>query len=341
MTSLRTGLAKDKGIITSAYINLRPKAEIDAVFLHYLLHSYDVKKVFYALGSGLRQNLSYTDFKYLRLPIPSSEEQRAITAFLDEKCAKVDEAVRIKEEQIALLRERRQILIQEAVTRGLNPAAPMKDSGVDWIGQIPSHWEVRKLRDVGRFQNGISQSAEYFGSGYPFVTYGDVFNNDTVPNPPSGLARSSKRDQSIYSVKRGDIFFTRTSETISEIGIACSCSDDMPTATFSGFLIRCRPANDLIDPAYARYVFRSQYVRTFFAREVNIITRASLGQDSLKNLPVFVPPLPEQMEIAAQIKTYCEKIDKAISIKDLQIAALKEYKTSLIDAAVTGKIKVA
>jgi len=96
MTSLRTGLARDTGIITSAYINLRPKAEIDPAFLHYLLHSYDVKKVFYALGSGLRQNLSYDDFKYLRLPIPSPEEQRAIAAFLDEKCAKVDEAVRIK-----------------------------------------------------------------------------------------------------------------------------------------------------------------------------------------------------------------------------------------------------
>jgi len=143
MTSLRTGLARDTGIITSAYINLRPKADIDPKFLHYLLHSYDVKKVFYALGSGLRQNLSYEDFKYLRLPIPP-QEQRAIAAFLNGKCATIDEAVRIKEEQIRLLAERRQILIQEAVTRGLNPDAPMKDSGIDWIGQIPAHWEVKK-----------------------------------------------------------------------------------------------------------------------------------------------------------------------------------------------------
>lgn len=146
MTSLRTGLARDTGIITSAYINLRPKAEIDPKFMHYLLHSYDVKKVFYALGSGLRQNLSYQDFKYLRLPIPSTEEQHTIAAFLDGKCATVDEAVRIKEAQIALLRERRQILIQQAVTRGLNPDAPMKDSGIDWIGRIPAHWEIKRLR---------------------------------------------------------------------------------------------------------------------------------------------------------------------------------------------------
>ena len=148
VTSLRTGLAKDHGIITSAYINLRPKPNACAEFLHYLLHSYDVKKVFYGLGSGLRQNLSYVDFKYLTIPLPSLPEQRAIVAFLDEKCAKIEGAVKIKEDQIALLRERRQIIIEDAVTRGLNPAAPMKDSGIDWIGQIPVHWAVKRNKHM-------------------------------------------------------------------------------------------------------------------------------------------------------------------------------------------------
>ena len=148
VTSLRTGLAKDHGIITSAYINLRPKPNAYAEFLHYLLHSYDVKKVFYGLGSGLRQNLSYVDFKYLTIPLPSLPEQRAIVAFLDDKCAKIEGAVKIKEDQIALLRERRQIIIQDAVTRGLNPATTMKDSGIDWIGQIPAHWEVKRNKHM-------------------------------------------------------------------------------------------------------------------------------------------------------------------------------------------------
>jgi len=156
VTSLRTGLAKDHGIITSAYINLRPKPNAYAEFLHYLLHSYDVKKVFYGLGSGLRQNLSYVDFKYLTIPLPSLPEQRAIVAFLDDKCAKIDGAVKIKEDQIALLRERRQIIIQDAVTRGLNPATPMKDSGIDWIGQIPTHWEVKRLRFLGNAVIGLT-----------------------------------------------------------------------------------------------------------------------------------------------------------------------------------------
>lgn len=340
MTSLRTGLARDTGIITSAYINLRPRAEIDPKFMHYLLHSYDVKKVFYALGSGLRQNLSYDDFKYLRLPIPRPDEQRAIATFLDRKCATIDEAVRIKQEQIILLRECRQILIQQAVTRGLNPDAPMKDSGIDWIGQVPAHWQILKMRDIGRFQNGISEGAEYFGSGAPFVTYGDVFKNEILPVTPSGLAASDRRAQYLYSVKKGDIFFTRTSEVASEIGIASACTADIPMATFSGFLIRFRPTEGHIDPDFARFLFRSNYVRVFFAHEVNIVTRASLGQELLKNLPVFTPPIDEQKAIARKLVAETLRIDNAISIKQDQIASLKEYKTSLISSAVTGKIKV-
>ncbi|KXV41037.1 hypothetical protein AD942_03780 [Gluconobacter japonicus] len=340
MTSLRTGLARDTGIITSAYINLRPKADIDPKFLHYLLHSYDVKKVFYALGSGLRQNLSYEDFKYLRLPIPTLQEQRAIAAFLDGKCATIDEAVRIKEEQIRLLAERRQILIQEAVTRGLNPDAPMKNSGIDWIGRIPAHWEILKLRNMGGFQNGISEAAEYFGSGHPFITYGDVFNNEVLPQNASGLAKSDSRAQTLYSVRAGDIFFTRTSEITSEIGIASAATSDIPKATFSGFLIRFRPKAGRIVPEYARFLFRSDYVRMFFAHEVNIVTRASLGQELLKNLPVFAPPRDEQARIATWLEGKTKDLDGAIDLKKSQITALREYKTSLINAAVTGKIKV-
>lgn len=116
VTSLRTGLAKDHGIITSAYINLRPKPNADAEFLHYLLHSYDVKKVFYGLGSGLRQNLSYVDFKYLTIPLPSIKEQRAIVEFLDKECAKVDRGIEMIRRQIAALKEYKTSLINAAVT---------------------------------------------------------------------------------------------------------------------------------------------------------------------------------------------------------------------------------
>lgn len=331
------------GLISPAYTVLKRRSDnLIANYYRYLFKSAVFISELQTSIVGIREgkNISFEELSYSLMPIPPAEEQRAIVSFLDKKCATIDEAVRIKDEQIKLLRERRQVLIQQAVTRGLNPDVPMKGSGTDWIGEIPVHWEILKLRNIGRFQNGISEGAEYFGSGAPFVTYGDVFNNETLPGTPSGLAASDRRAQYLYSVKKGDVFFTRTSEVASEIGIACACMADISMATFSGFLIRFRPTEGLIDPSFARFLFRSNYVRVFFAHEVNIVTRASLGQGLLKNLPVFTPPIGEQKAIARKLASETSRIDRAISIKQDQIAAIKEYKTSLINAAVTGKIKV-
>lgn len=318
-TSLRTGLARDNGIITSAYINLRPKRRIDPAFLHYLLHSYDVKKVFYALGSGLRQNLSYDDFKYLRLPIPSTEEQRAITAFLDEKCAKVDEAVRIKEEQIALLRERRQILIQEAVTRGLNPDAPMKDSGIDWIGPIPDHWKVRRFRFLCSITTGGRNTEDRVEGGrYPFFVRSQTaerinsysFDGEAVLTAGDGAGVGK-----VYHYYSGKFDFHQRVYKFSHFrGVA------------------------------GRYIYHYLDANFF---NVALLGTAKSTVDSLRlpliqNFPVVFPPSPrEQQEILQEISRWSEEIDEALSIKESQIAALKEYKTTLINAAVTGKIKVA
>ncbi|WP_300396188.1 restriction endonuclease subunit S [Henriciella sp.] len=337
-----SGVSPLDGSVSLINIVLEPK-RILPEFCHHLLKSYAFVEEYYRVGRGIVADLwttRYDEMRTILVALPSPKEQRAIAAFLDGKCATIDEAVRIKEAQIRLLAERRQILVQQAVTRGLNPAAPMKDSGIDWIGQIPAHWEVLKLRNMGSFQNGISEAADYFGSGHPFITYGDVFNNEILPENASGLAKSDSRAQALYSVKAGDIFFTRTSEVASEIGIASAATSDIPKATFSGFLIRFRPKVGSIVPEFARFLFRSDYVRVFFAHEVNIVTRASLGQELLKNLPVFAPPPDEQVRIATWLEGKTQDLDGAIDFKKSQITALREYKTSLINAAVTGKIKL-
>jgi len=155
-TSLRTGLAKNKGIITSAYMNLSVIGSNSNKYYYYLLHSIDTNKVIYGLGSGLRQNLSYDDFKRFLFPVPLPKEQTAIAEFLDRKTTQIDQAIEIKEKQIELLKERRQILIQNAVTKGLDPNVKMKNSGVEWIGEIPEHWEVRKIKHLSRVKRGAS-----------------------------------------------------------------------------------------------------------------------------------------------------------------------------------------
>lgn len=332
-TSLRTGLARDKGIITSAYINLRPKREIDPAFLHYLLHSYDVKKVFYALGSGLRQNLSYDDFKYLRLPIPSTEEQHAITAFLDEKCAKVDEAVRIKEEQIALLRERRQILIQEAVTRGLNPDAPKKDSGIDWIGEIPAHWKVqrnfallREMKASGRADLPVLSVSIHSG-----VSSEELSEEDNIRSVIKIEDRTAYKE-----VRPGDVAYNMMRAW--QGGIGAVTVHGMVSPAY----VVARPSAALVAD-YFELLYRSPiFIRQMDSHSKGITDfRKRLYWDDFKNLVTLVPPHGEQVGIVEYVAGASRKIDDGIAIKESQIAALKEYKTTLINAAVTGKIKVA
>lgn len=329
-TSLRTGLARDKGIITSAYINLRPKREIDPAFLHYLLHSYDVKKVFYALGSGLRQNLSYDDFKYLRLPIPSTEEQHAITAFLDEKCAKVDEAVRIKEEQIALLRERRQILIQEAVTRGLNPDVPMKDSGIDWIGEIPAHWEVKRNKNMFVEINERSHKG----------TEQHLSMSQKLGLVPAELVEKSLVSESYEGaklVRAGDLVLNRLKAHLAVFSIAPTMG--LVSPDYSVF----RP---FVAGASSRY-FEALFKTSIYLGEFRLRVRGivegfyRLYTDSFMDVPLLVPPQDERIRIMDHVERSSVKLDDAIHIKESQITALKEYKATLINAAVTGKIKVA
>ena len=321
VTSLRTGLAKDHGIITSAYINLRPKPNAYAEFLHYLLHSYDVKKVFYGLGSGLRQNLSYVDFKYLTIPLPSLSEQRAIVAFLDDKCAKIEGAVRIKEDQIALLRERRQIIIQDAVTGGLNPAAPMKDSGIDWIGQIPAHWELKSIRYAFRFRN------------YQRV-------------PISASDREGKQGEYPYYGASGiidyvqDYIFDEDLILIAEDG-ANLLSKSTPLAFVATGKYWVNNHAHILEPLFPGFKYWAELLSAAdYTVYISGSAQPKLTRDRLGSVRVPVPPADERNAIISFIEQESDKFRNAISIKERQIAALKEYKTSLINAAVTGKIKV-
>ncbi|MCU9809067.1 hypothetical protein LEQ06_13425 [Paraclostridium sp. AKS46] len=120
----------------------------------------------------------------------------------------------------------------------------MKDSGVEWLGEIPKDWEVKRLRFLGKLQNGISKSSDQFGFGYPFVSYSNVYKNIELPQSVEGLVNSTNEERKMYSVKERDVFFTRTSETVEEIGFASTCMKSIKNATFAGFLIRFRPNDE-------------------------------------------------------------------------------------------------
>lgn len=277
---------------------------------------------------------------HFKIPLPPSTEQIPLINYLDNHCSKIDVLLSKIHSSIEEYKKLKQAVIAQAVTKGVRGEREMKDSGVDYIGQIPSEWFFCKLRNVGDTQNGISKSSEFFGKGFPFVSYSDVYKNYSLPFAVSGLVESTPEEQERYSVKEGDIFFTRTSETIEEVGFSCVCEKDIPNATFAGFLIRVRPFSDKLHTPYAKYYFRSSHLRFYLVKEMNLVTRASLGQSLLKSMPVLLPPLEEQKEIANYLDAKCAEIDGLIAKKEQLVKELESYKKSLIYEVVTGKREV-
>ena len=310
-------------------------------FIFRFIQSDRTRRYFEVNSNGItRYGLGKASIENLFLPIPPDSEQTQIANFLDCKTEQIDELIRIKERRIALLQEQRTALINQTVTKGLDPNVEMKPSGVEWIGEIPKHWEITKLRHLGILQNGISKDSGSFGLGYPFLSYGDVYNNETLPTRVRGLVKSTEVDRERYAVMEKDVFFTRTSETIEEIGISSTCMKTIENCVFSGFLIRFRNTSEVLTKEFSKYYFPSRLPRIFLAREVNIVTRSSLSQELLKRLPVLLPPMDEQEEIANFLDHKTRQIDELVATEQRKIELLKEYRQSLISETVTGKIDV-
>ncbi|HHP0358738.1 TPA: restriction endonuclease subunit S [Campylobacter jejuni] len=312
-------------------------------YYSYLFQIKNVQKFLkiYAYGiMEIRKSIDYLDFKKMSLPVLPLKEQKQIANFLDEKCEQIANFIEKKEKLINLLKEQKQALINETITKGLDKNVNFKDSGIEYLGEIPQHWRIVKFKYLGNFQNGISINSEAFGVGYPFVSYGDVYNNISIPFNVKGLVNSTIIDRKIYSVKKGDIFFTRTSETIDEIGISSVCLKTIENAVFAGFLIRFRADKKVLDSNFAKFHFRRNLNQYFFAKENGLVTRASLSQELLGKLPVIIPPLKEQEQIANFLDEKCEKIDLLIEKTEKQIELIKEYKTTLINQAVCGRISL-
>ena len=315
--------------------------DIDSAFLFYYLRELFPVTLEMANAKSTVDSVRLPMLQDFTVLLPSPAEQQRIAAYLDDQCGEIDKVLTKTRESIEEYKKLKQSVITEAVTKGIRPDRPMKPSGIEWIGDIPAEWGMRRLRHLGCCQNGISKGAEFFDSGYPFVSYSDVYKNMELPHKVNGLVESTDEERERYSVLRGDIFFTRTSETIEEIGFTAVCLKTIPNATFAGFLIRVRPTTPLITPEFSKYYFRNDSHRCFFVKEMNLVTRASLGQELLKSLPVLLPPLDEQQEIATYLDRQCAEIDRLIAKKEQIITELEGYKKSLIYECVTGKREVA
>ena len=331
------------GCVSPVYYVFKPNDSENLDYFNYIFQLEQFQKELRRYANGIleiRLRVSSSDILKRFVMIPPKNEQEKIVNFLNMKCNQIDLLIKNQEKQIENLKAYKQSLITEVVTNGLNPNVEMKDSTFDCIGSIPKKWSICRLRNIGFPQNGVNKSGENFGSGYPFVSYSDVYKNISLPYKVEGLVQSTEQERKKYSVKEGDIFFTRTSETIEEVGFSSVCEKTIPNATFAGFLIRVRPYSNMIYKGFAKYYFRGNHLRNFLVKEMNLVTRASLGQNLLKNIPILLPDKKEQVLISEYLDKKCFEINKLITIKQVKIEKLNEYKKSIIYEYVTGKKEV-
>jgi type I restriction enzyme, S subunit len=328
-TSLRFGLVKTRGIITSAYMCFRTKELIIPEYGHLLLHTYDLMKVFYGLGSGLRQNLDWRDFKFLPCPVPPLSEQSAIVRYLDYIDQHIRRYIRAKQKLIKLLEEQKQAIIHQAVTRGLNPNVKLKPSGVEWLGDVPEHWEVRRNGQLfaQRNQTGFSELPILEVSLKTGVRIRD-FENSTRKQV------MSDREKYKRAVK-GDIAYNMMRMWQGAVGIASV--DGLVSPAY----IVARPL-DGVDPRYFTNLFRtSAYMSEVDSCSRGIVKdRNRLYWEDFKQIHSPYPLLEEQIRIAEAIDENTHSINHVIEQVMYEIFLLREYRTRLIADVVTGKLDV-
>jgi len=336
--ALAAGLLGGIGFGTTELIVVRPlPGRAVAAYLQWLFVGPDFRNAGTAAmyGAGGQKRVPDEFVRNFVVAVPPPAEQRAIAAFLDRECGKIDALVAEQERLIALLKEKRQAVISHAVTKGLDPSAPMKDSGVPWLGRVPAHWRSVRVKDCFQIVNGAtppSDTPEYWDGDIVWVTPADLSNiqgwditKSQRTISPNGLFACAAT-----IVQPGSIVIS-TRAPIGSIGIAA-----VPLCTNQG----CRA---LVPCAGTETRFFA-YALTAFTLELNLYGRGTtfseLSADALGAFPICVPPPAEQRAIAAFLDRECGKIDTLISESERAIALLKERRAALISAAVTGKIDV-
>ena len=338
-TPRTVGLSDFDGMITGAYTVMQVNKNFDKSFLYYFYLNLDAGKRMKPLYTGLRNTISKDNFFSFKTFVPPIQEQTAIANFLDDKTTKIDQAIAIKQQQIALLQERRQILIHKAVTRGLNENVKLKDSGVEWIGEIPEHWEVKKLFGLCNFIRGnstFSKDELLCNGDYVALQYGKTYKVDEI-NDDYSFYVNEEFYKETQIVKYDDTILISTSETIEDLGHSAYYKRN-DIGLIGGEQILLNPNNKKINGHYL--YFYSKLFSKELRKYATGIKVYRFNVNNLKTIYTAIPPLSEQKQIVEFIETATAKIATAISLKEQEIEKLKEYKMSLIDGVVTGKVKV-
>lgn len=340
-TSLRVGLATERGIITSAYTTLRPIDTSNSKYLYYLLHAFDLKKGFYGMGSGVRQGLNYAEVKELRIVLPSQKEQDAIVYFLDDQCSEIDLAIDEAKSSIQDYKTLKANIISTTVLSGLDGDVDKRKCRIEWVPSIPSHWDTARFVYKNWIRSRLGwkglKAEEYVEDGYPFLSAFNINNNYLCWEQLNYITQERYDESPEIKLRVGDILLVKDGAGIGK----CARIDSLPLgeSTVNGSLAVITPNEDL-DYRYEYYYLQCNVFQNIIARLRNGMGVPHLTQEAMKEIVIPLPPRGEQEQIANFLDTECRKIDEIIELKNLLIIELEMYKRSLIFETVTGKRKV-
>lgn len=342
----RIGFVKFRGVITSAYISVTPNEGIDSRYYTFLLKAYDTKKIFNGMGSGIRLTLDYSGLKKMQLPVPPLSEQEQIVKYLNKNILKINKLIKAKKKQIVLLKEQRNIVVNNVVTRGLNQDIKMKQTGLEWVREIPEEWEIKKFKRCFNTTTGISiTKAELVEDGIDCIGYGEIhskygFELDLKKHELKKAPLKSVENKLSALAKENDFIFCDTSEDLSGSGNNTYIKSLEGRKLVAGsHTVLAQPKIEF-ESRYLAYLFSTKQWKMQIQKAVNGVKVYSITQRILKDTSLILPSIKEQIEIVEYLDKETFNINTAIAAIIKEIELLTEYKLSLISEVTTGKVDV-
>ncbi len=339
-----SGVAKQDGSVSLINIVLKPRKNIYPDFCNYLLKCYSFIEEYYRNGRGIVADLwttRYDEMKTIKIPVPLLNEQKTIVRYLNKVTSNIDKAIAQQQKMIDLLNERKQIIINNAVTKGLNPDVPMKYSGVDWIGEIPEHWATIRLGYCAWIRARLGwkglKSDEYVDNGYPFLSAFNIVNNKLDWNKLNYINKFRYEESPEIKLRIGDILLVKDGAGIGK----CARVDSLPLgeATANGSLAFIT-ANERVYYKFLHYYIISNSFNKYKDLLITGMGVPHLTQGEIKNMMLPIPPLNEQYIIVQRLDQNINVIDNILEHYLQQITFLQERKQIIINDVVTGKVKV-
>lgn len=336
------GISPQDGSVSLINLILAPRTSMNADYYNWLFHTTLFADEFYSWGHGIVADLWTTrwqEMKNIAIPVPPLAEQERIASYLDAKCGEIDELIEVEQQMISDLESYRQAVITEAVTHGLNPDVPVKETTSFWLPKIPAHWELHYLRGISkgfRKGNGITKEDLIPDGNIACVRYGDLYTKYNHHISDIHCRTNVSKIQNPVYAAYGDIYFTCSGEDVDAIGKSAAYLSD-EDCLIGGDLIIMKHSQNPKFLGYSLDSIISQKQKSYGKSKLKVV---HTSVKDLKNVAVAIPPLSEQKKIAEYLDTKCSEIDELIKVKQEKIETLKQYRQSLIFEAVTGKTPI-